>query len=939
MIVQKQRERSCSTPRRSAQFSDNDASTPKASAEASQERDPTATKSIDRSLQYQQQQTGRVASLAMSGNLGSLGVSDYDSGTGRNDTDELDAIWDELDNIELDSQTMRQLTETEEQFYATQQFVESMDLALSQEFTDPKHDSSVNGRSVTRCTSADGGSAHGQRVVPPGPSTRSVPVTPSSGNPVYISDSDSPGNSAVEKSLSHGQSATNASKDYAGSLDYTQDKQQQSGRHGKPTAWMSPLTSTSTSSRGKVNLYNRLAQHIPPRPDNDLVTSNRLPPTMQNHMIHKAQERNQHTQLRRYKPESLSLRTTTEPTIDLNTSTLTPPSSRTKQQHGYSTITQRPNGALIAPESPSNHIHVDHSHFAEEIERLRAENERMRAETDQLKAQLYTKDGEVRIVRDNLSRTEINYTQLQEQLANQKSRSEIDHKLVEGKLQNEIDRLKTELFFQQQEAQVTAISVVGSGGATQTPRTPRTSHTPKRARNVEESTSSNTIATAGGASDYPTMEEFSSIPSQGITKRTKMAGKEGLGPELPKQANNENAVVRQANAMLLEMLKDIVDQSEAEISNMVSLSIQLSSVIGDSSKAQIDTFQSKVCNILATLAHENSYRQLTAVLRLLLRVLTELDEFCAAWLHDPTAYKTDIHMSDPLSNGVADGAGSSSLGNHRISQLSAVLNSALRSAIRAAPGLQLKNTNCIDFAMAVSLQCKLISRVIAMRPEAALSDIVWRTFDPCLETDPLLKHCEDLDALVGVLELVTILVQVSPESWGFIRSAPASFEQLLLAAIRHLQHAPVDNDDLVLDGERSLLVLIASAIVTHEEDTPMLVNGMKVLASTLVQWFIDKHRSLTSKHRNRKRDSPRRLQVFFEYTKCLNVVLSEVDDVAELLGGDNSPLFFAFVTTCTRMSIGESAFVDISSMRELATDLLAYVVTEEQAMSIQGLIA
>ncbi|KAJ2519491.1 hypothetical protein H4217_002659, partial [Coemansia sp. RSA 1939] len=677
-----------------------------------------------RSLQYQQQQTGRVASLAMSGNLGSLGVSDYDSGTGRNDTDELDAIWDELDNMELDSQTMRQLTETEEQFYATQQFVESMDLALSQEFTDPKHDASVNGRSVIRCTSADGRSAHGQRVVPPGPSTRSVPVTPSSGNPVYISDSDSPGNSTVEKSLSHGQSVTNASKEYVGSLDYTQDKQQQSGRHGKPTAWMSPLTSTSTSSRGKVNLYNRLAQHIPPRPDNDLVTSNRLPPTMQNHMIHKAQERNQHAQLRRYKPESLSLRTTTEPAIDLNTSTLTPPSSRTKQQHGYSTITQRPNGALIAPESPSNHIHVDNSHFAEEIGRLRAENERMRAETDKLKAQLYTKDGEVRIVRDNLSRTEINYTQLQEQLANQKSRSEIDHKLVEGKLQNEIDRLKTELFFQQQEAQVTAISVVGSGGATQTPRTPRTSHTPKRARNVEESTSSNTVATAG-----------------------------------------------------------------------------------------------------------------------------------------------------------------------------------------------------------------------AMRPEAALSDKVWSMFDPCLETDPLLKHCEDLDALVGVLELVTILVQVSPESWRFIRDAPASFERFLLAAIRHLQHAPVDNDDLVLDGERSLLVLIASAIVTHEEDTPMLVNGMKILASTLVQWFIDKHRSLTSKHRNRKQDSPRRLQVFFEYTKCLNVVLSEVDDVAELLGGDNSPLFFAFVTTCTRMSIGESAFVDISSMRELATDLLAYVITEEQAISIQGLIA
>ncbi|KAJ1668070.1 hypothetical protein IW140_000763 [Coemansia sp. RSA 1813] len=945
MITQKQRERSGGTPRRNPYPSDSEAATPRVGTAVSQERASTATKSIDR-LQHQQQ-TGRVASLAMSGNIASLGTSDYGSGGGRNDTDEMDAIWDELDNMELDSQTMRQLTETEEQFYATQHFVESADLALSQEFTESKHDTSTGGRSVMRCTSADGGPAHGSRVVPHGPSTRSVPVTPSAPQPVYISDSDSSEYPSVEKNPLHEHVAGGAVRDRSGSLKYTNQHQQpQTNSHGHPNARMS-------SSRGKVNLYQRLAQHIPPRPGNDLAPPSKPSLTIQKHIGHSAQERNQQSQPKRYKPESLSISAALNPTIDLNTSsTLTPPSSRFKYHQTHANSTHRPNvSSSLLPASPNIYAHADQSGFAEEIERLRAENESMRAETDQLKAQLYTKDGEVRIVRDNLARTEISYTQLQEQLANQKSKSEAEHKLAEGKLQSEIDRLKTEMFFQQQEAQMAAISASGAS-ATQTPRASRAPHAVKRANTAEKNTG---IINAKPCRvvDYPTMEDFESPPNQKTTgsgainiiapdtpsprvvaaKQDSQAGLQKAQPGCPSSATY------QANSMLLEMLQSVVDQSDADFSNVVSLSIQLSSVAGDPSSTQINAFQSSVCNVLTKLAQEESYRQLSAVLRLLLRVLTTLDEFCATWLHDPAVCEAGAQTLSPLLKSTAATA-SVSVGNSRTRQLSAALNSTLRTTVRTASKLQPASSKNTSLAMAISLQCKLITRVISAQPETALSDKAWETFDPCLETTPLLTPRLHLDALVGVLEVVTVLIQVSPSAWRFIRNAPGNFEQFLMAAIRRLQRAFADNDSLVLDGERSLLVLIASAIVTHEDDTPMLVNGMKRFTTALVQWFIDEHQSLTLKSRYRGQlASSRRLQVFFEYTKCLNVVLSEVDDVAELLGGDNSPLFFAFVTTCTRMSIGEGAFVEISSMRELAADLLAYVVTEEQALSIQGLMA
>ncbi|KAJ2547758.1 hypothetical protein EV175_005086, partial [Coemansia sp. RSA 1933] len=903
MSTQKQRDnRGGSTPLRNTHISDTENITPRAGVAVSQEKASTAAKSIDR---LQQHQTGRVASLAMSGNIASLGTSDCDSAGGRNDTDDMDAIWDELDNMELDSQTMRQLTETEEQFYATQQFVESMDLALSQEFTEPQHDGSTSGRTVTRCTSADAGPSHGSRVVSHGPSTRSVPVTPSAQQSICISDSDSSGYPSVEKVLSRERGAVGTARDRSGSLKYTSQQhhhqQQQTSAHSNTRMSMS-------SSRGKVNLYHRLAQHIPPRPEDDRAASSK--PSLALQQPHP----------KRHKPELLSISTSLNSPMDIDSSTLTPPSSRPNYQlqtHG-----------------------ADQSGYVEEIERLRAENEHMRAETDQLKAQLYTKDGEVRIVRDSLSRTEINYTQLQEQLANQKSKSEAEYKLVKGKLQSEIDRLKTEMFFHQQEAQMVAISASGTTSATQTP------NAIKRSSTTERNASASAKPTSSRAMEYPTMEDFSSPPNQ--TNAAGFGAMNRTAPDTPTpktaatrappapQPNTLNSVTHQTNSTLLEMLQSVVDQSDAEFSDMVSLSIQLFGVARNPSATQIDVFQSSVCRVLTKLAQDASYRQLAAVVRLLLQALTSLDDFCAIWLHDSTIYEAGDQKMMNLPS-------SSTVGNQRLCQLASVLNFTLRTTIRATPMRQSAGSKgTTDFAMAVSLQCKLISRLISAQPEAALGDNVWKTFDPCLETTPLLTPSLNLEALVGVLELVTVLIQVSLEAWRFVRSAPGNFEQFLLATTRRLQRAFAENDDLVLDGERSLLVLIASAIVTHEDDTHMLVNGMKRFTTALVQWFIDERQALTTKHKDRRHshnqqqlDGSRRLQVFFEYTKCLNVVLSEVDDVAELLGGDNSPLFFAFVATCTRMSIGEGAFAELSSMRELAADLLAYVVTEEQAQSIQ----
>ncbi|KAJ2771962.1 hypothetical protein IWQ57_001975, partial [Coemansia nantahalensis] len=110
-----------------------------------------------------------------------LGAADDNDG-------DKDDNWDELDDLELDSQTMRQLVEAEEQFYATQQFMAPIDLPLSQELSGTR---AVGGaRSFVRCTSAGGGHDQLSARTVPSPMAQSVPVTPTSAPLAYTSDSD-----------------------------------------------------------------------------------------------------------------------------------------------------------------------------------------------------------------------------------------------------------------------------------------------------------------------------------------------------------------------------------------------------------------------------------------------------------------------------------------------------------------------------------------------------------------------------------------------------------------------------------------------------------------------------------------------------------------------------------------------------------------------------
>ncbi|KAJ1756602.1 hypothetical protein LPJ58_003682 [Coemansia sp. RSA 1591] len=185
-----------------------------------------------------------------------------------------------------------------------------------------------------------------------------------------------------------------------------------------------------------------------------------------------------------------------------------------------------------------------------------------------------------------------------------------------------------------------------------------------------------------------------------------------------------------------------------------------------------------------------------------------------------------------------------------------------------------------------------------------------------------------LHGLSAILDLLTALIQVSPHTWTLLRDAPLHFESLLLSIIKRLRLAFSANEPRMLDTQRKFLVLIASAIVTHETDSKQLINTMHAFVRSLIQWFLDEYHALSGCV------DKKRMTVLCEHLKCLNVILSEVEDVVALLGGDCSPLFFAFVAATTRVTVGD---VFDSDVCELAADLLAYVVTEEQAMDIQRL--
>ncbi|KAJ2744300.1 hypothetical protein GGI20_003091 [Coemansia sp. BCRC 34301] len=807
------------------------------------------------------------ASLALSNNHATLGTSGDDDGD-----------WEGLDDIELNSQVMRQLMETEESFYATQeQCLESPSMLLSQEFAEARIEDSLRRDGAGGARAAKGA----RTMSAPGPAiTRSAPETPAaSGQPTFVSS--------------------------AGTLATTGQQQNQDTVHPHRI---------NAAIRGKVNLYPRLAQHIPPtRPDSRSA-------------LQRQRQSGQHGKPMAADQDSVVSRQQQQPQrpkpIGTGSSTLASALRRQPQAH---TFVQ---GSV--PEAAGT---------LDELTRLRAENERMRAETEQLRAQLYTKEGEVIIVRENLTRTEMDNTHLQEQLTSQITGAMARLQQSEKEHLAEIERLRTELVFTQHEAKADAMAKAQTARAATTPRpVAAASRSGPDVRGV--GVGGTQVSGTNSPITYPSVEDFMSVPKalpRSAVPTTPTMTPSSAHPlsavsrfsEKSARSGDSSATHTEASmTALLDILSGIAElPNAASFGALVSLSAQLSRAVRDLEPKQLGAFHSMACDTLASSASTSGgFELLGATAQLILQAIGALSEFRAAWLFGVSEPSS---LQSPLSSTSAQASGL-----RCTSQLAAAAGAALLESISAAAKMRARSAGSVVCSAAIASLCQLLTRLIGMQPGAALESKLWAEFNPC-ELGQHLTLGLGLDGLLGVVGLLTTLIQVSPATWEFLRGNSGDFEQLLLAIMRRLQAAFLASDALMLDSKRAFLVLIASAIVMHEDDTPTLINSMQRFTMGMVQWFLEEHLSLTRPAR--PADCERRVQVFFEYIKCLNVVLSEVRDVVALLGGDNSPLFYGFVATCTRMTLGESAFDGVASIRELAADLLAYAVTEDQAISIQNL--
>ncbi|KAJ2121400.1 hypothetical protein GGH12_002972 [Coemansia sp. RSA 1822] len=767
-----------------------------------------------------------VSQMDSTGSKGKAGGSDS---VEINDDD-----WDELDKLELDSQTMRQLIETEEEFYATQQFMMT-ELALSQEPT-KRPETRMNARSA----SADG--THNTRTVP-SPAAQSVPVTPTA-QPIYISDGDS----------------VQSNRGNAASGSFVPQQQQHS--QSRPIVSRIMSANGTESATRKTNLYPRLAAHIPPRPPNSR------------------------------RPQSSA----SEIRFDLSTSILSSPN----------TVRQTPQKSAQPnwPQPGASPQHVDS--MAEEIRRLKEENARVLAEFETLQSRLYTKEGEVKIVRDNLARTEIENTQLQERLSNHISTAAVTREQAEAGLKTEIERLKTELLFQKHEAKTATI--------VQTPT--RTVGTPRSA-GVRRTDGVRSLSS--GMDGYPDFSEFASTPKRVLTKA---AVNSPATPKLHEPQKRDQSVSTNSlqsaelSAPLLDILSGISELSSTAFGGLISLAVQLSKTVRGA--GSVLEFHDLSCTTLHHVSDTGSYEQLEAILQLLLQAVDRLSEIRDAWFLDRTECVDK--------NGDTQ---SRSAGQIRTSQLSGLVCETMQTSVQTAAKMRRRSRESVVCGRAIAAHVRLLVRVIGLQPSASFDGDTWTAFDPCMFS-PHLTPGLHLHGLSAILDLLTALIQVSPHTWTLLRDAPLNFESLLLSVIKRLRLAFSTNEPRMLDTQRKFLVLIASAIVTHETDSKTLINTMHKFVRSLIQWFLDEHRALT------ERVDEKRVTVLCEHMKCLNVILSEVEDVVALLDGDCSPLFFAFVAATTRVTFGEAPFAD-PVICELAADLLAYVVTEEQAMAIQRL--
>ncbi|KAJ1829804.1 hypothetical protein LPJ56_000116 [Coemansia sp. RSA 2599] len=789
--------------------------------------------------------------------------------------DDFDDFGDDFNDI--NPQEILDMVLQEEKLFATQQFMASTEVSLSQEDAEARHEETMLNN------------AHGVPVL-----TRSVPVTPSRTEPIYISDSDTPGRVSADELAG----ASLANKTTPSAL---------SGMHQLPTP------------SGRGNLYPRLARHIPqsrpvsgtpgvqPRPPPPIhslashsdsssrpLASRQQPPAKQ------VSDYRHH----RYRPPPLG-----PLSIDLNSSSLLLPSAMRHSPYSprQPASARGEAGTVDTPISGSNNI-------AEELERLKMENARIRAESEQLRAQLYTKEGEVKIVRENLARTEIDNTHLQERLANQIASSTLLHKELETKLREEIERLRTELAFQQQEVQA-AVMVKTPVSSRSMLGTQKTASRSAKAHSVASPNPAGSN-TRSLASTYPSIEDFVATPTAAGTSRPPKAAEPAKAMAMSSEEPARDEGAKTENAELLRILTDIASQpSNAGFGFLVSVSVALSRAVRRPSNEGLDSFHKLVCaSLLDTDIDSANHEQSAAVLQLLLRATDALPEFRSAWL-----------LSAPKDQ------------PKRADQVVLAASAALRRNVMFASRIAAGDREAETCGSVIRLQCKLLLSIIGLPSMLdMINEKTWPDINPFVLGSCFTQGLH-MDALQGILDLAAVLVKESGFVWTFLRQKPDEYEMFLLASVTRLRLAFSLDDRLMIDGEHGFLVLVATTMMGPEDASAALINRMKAFARTMVVWFLEEHQTLTSSRQHSTADMQRRIQVFRQYVICLKVVLSEISDVVELLDGDFSPTFFAFVAACTRMTVGESAFAGDPSIRELAADLLAYAVTEEQALSIQNL--
>ncbi|KAJ2715518.1 hypothetical protein H4R19_001166, partial [Coemansia spiralis] len=656
------------------------------------------------------------------------------------------------------------------------------------------------------------------------------------------------------------------------------------GRVSDPSHWPPALgqqrQQQQSSVRRRVNLLPHLAAHTPPRLG-DGSHGLRPPP-----LGHAARFQHYPPQSRAQPPAHGS-----DVRFDIGTSALVSPGRPQFQQ-----LPQQQQHS-IRLQAQSRHLvqRPDTSGVLDELKRLREENTRMRSDHEALRSQLYTKEGEVKIVRENLARTEIENTHLQERLANQIASSAASQAQIEASLKAEVERLRTELLFQQHEAKAVA---------TPTVRMP-VQRAPGRSGAVLGT------PTSAHSTGYPSIADFHSTPAAPARRAESTPSKAGR-PQAVQALGQAERLADETPAQLLAILAGIAERPSAEFGRLMLLAIRLSETAGDRRPGAIDELHAQACAALDHAVGTGSFGPLEAVLRLLVQTTETLPVIRARWLVDEPG------------------------GPRRAQQIATVARRALQASVAAAGGMRWGSEESAACGRAIAAQVELLLRLAAHQPAAAALDgDVWAEFRPC-ELGVHFVAGLHLIGLAAVLDLLAALVQASPAIWARLRDDPPQFQQLLVAALKRLRLAFVAGEAQMLESQRKLLVLVAAAVVVHEDDSQTLINAMPQFTVALVHWFLDEHAVLVALHADRAVDC-RRVAVFGEHIKCLSVVLSEVADIAALLGGDTSPLFYAFVAATTRITFGGGPFADRPDIHEVAADLLAYVVTEDQAAAIQSL--